>query len=204
MLCKYNCGNEAKYGQCCSDFPSKCPVVRRKNSEKLKQNKRNIKKYKCSFCNRDFLHYNLKTHENNCVKNPDYSKNKKCKLCGESLKYGVKYCGHICANIDIGKLYRNGKNHPLWQGGEFWYRNACIEEYGYKCFICEFDKIIKIHHIDGNHKNNVLENLVPLCPNHHELCHDKKFKNGVNKLIEKKMRGWKCSKDIGDGVSKTL
>lgn len=38
------------------------------------------------------------------------------------------------------------------------------------CCICQ-TPFIQIHHIDGNHDNNDLDNLAPLCPNHHALAH---------------------------------
>lgn len=40
------------------------------------------------------------------------------------------------------------------------------------CCICQ-TPFIQIHHIDGNHDNNVLDNLAPLCPNHHAIAHSK-------------------------------
>jgi hypothetical protein len=40
------------------------------------------------------------------------------------------------------------------------------------CCICQ-TPFIHIHHIDGNNKNNTIDNLAPLCPNHHALAHSK-------------------------------
>lgn len=44
-----------------------------------------------------------------------------------------------------------------------------------KCVICSFDKIVDLHHIDGNKKNNKKVNLIGLCPNHHFLIHKKRY-----------------------------
>ena len=44
-----------------------------------------------------------------------------------------------------------------------------------KCKICSFDKIVDLHHIDGNKKNNEKSNLMGLCPNHHFLIHKKGY-----------------------------
>jgi hypothetical protein len=41
-------------------------------------------------------------------------------------------------------------------------------EFNYLCAICGKPNP-HIHHIDGNHSNNEVENLLPLCPNHHLL-----------------------------------
>jgi len=40
------------------------------------------------------------------------------------------------------------------------------------CCICQ-TPFIHAHHIDFNNENNVIDNLVPLCPNHHALAHSK-------------------------------
>lgn len=44
-----------------------------------------------------------------------------------------------------------------------------------KCKICSFNKIVDLHHIDGNKKNNKKSNLMGLCPNHHFLIHKKGY-----------------------------
>jgi len=36
-----------------------------------------------------------------------------------------------------------------------------------KCCLCDYDKYIHLHHIDGDRSNNRLSNLASLCPNHH-------------------------------------
>lgn len=50
------------------------------------------------------------------------------------------------------------------------YRRIAFENYKDKCDICGWDKderILEVHHIDENRKNNKLENLIILCP----ICH---------------------------------
>lgn len=65
-----------------------------------------------------------------------------------------------------------------------------VEDVVYRrCYFCEFDKTLQIHHIiqkcDGGLDEE--ENLVELCPNHHALIHDNKyiiqFSNGFLILI---------------------
>jgi len=58
-----------------------------------------------------------------------------------------------------------------------------------KCVICQYDIIIHIHHIDQNHYNNKVENLIPLCPNHHSQAHLKTDKNSIT--IEQLKEYWK-------------
>ena len=69
-------------------------------------------------------------------------------------------------------------------------RKKCLEEYGYKCSVCEFDfekiygligkDFIHVHHvkplseINGEYKVNPIEDLRPVCPNCHAMLHKKK------------------------------
>ena len=45
-------------------------------------------------------------------------------------------------------------------------KDAVLKEYRHRCAVCGGDDP-HIHHIDENHSNNLLENLLPLCPNCH-------------------------------------
>lgn len=47
-----------------------------------------------------------------------------------------------------------------------------IENSMNRCCICS-EIGIQIHHMDGNRNNNNIENLCPLCPNHHSIIHKK-------------------------------
>lgn len=42
-----------------------------------------------------------------------------------------------------------------------------------QCLTCREarDAMLDVHHIDKNHKNDILENLAYLCPNHHREAH---------------------------------
>ena len=53
------------------------------------------------------------------------------------------------------------------------------------CVICKFDKIVELHHLNENHKDNKKENLIGLCPNCHRMIHSSEFKKEMkNKIIE--------------------
>jgi len=65
-------------------------------------------------------------------------------------------------------------------------RRYLLQKASYKCTRCCFDErrpcgstILEIDHIDGNHQNNVIENLQVLCPNCHALT--PKYRNWHNK-----------------------
>ena len=52
------------------------------------------------------------------------------------------------------------------------YRARAFREYIHKCAVCGWDEdedILEVHHIDENHQNNDINNLIILCP----ICHRK-------------------------------
>lgn len=84
-------------------------------------------------------------------------------------------------------------------------RKACLDYYGYKCKICNFDfaskygnnfkNIIEVHHIvplnsiKESYVVNPVKDLIPICPNCHTIIHSKKdgvySPDEVKELIEK-------------------
>ena len=49
-------------------------------------------------------------------------------------------------------------------------RKAPYRQHAKPCELCGFEHA-DVHHIDGDHNNNDLNNLISLCPNHHRLVH---------------------------------
>lgn len=82
--------------------------------------------------------------------------------------------GHHSINPDTGRTFNGG------------YRYLCLCFWPHVCAIpgCGWDKCIEIHHIDENHNNDVKENLIPLCPNHHRLTVIKEYKDDIEKVIK--------------------
>lgn len=102
----------------------------------------------------------------------------KCANCGKTCKYvDTKCCSQKChrefQKKEMFALIENGNNTLYVKN----YRKYLIEKRGPKCEQCGWDKInpktgkcpIELDHIDGNHKNNSIENLRLLCPNCHSL-----------------------------------
>lgn len=69
-----------------------------------------------------------------------------------------------------------GKDHPNWRGGSSRYWGGKILSQSNKdtscCQICKDKTKTEIHHIDGNPKNNQLENLGVVCTYCHFAIHD--------------------------------
>ncbi len=89
-----------------------------------------------------------------------------------------------------------------WQKGELsgnrgnsistYVRKYIFKKYNNKCVKCSWDKTnkytnkipLQVHHIDGNNKNTVEENLTLLCPNCHSLTNNY---GGHNKTSRKNL-----------------
>ena len=69
------------------------------------------------------------------------------------------------------------------------YRQKCLDAKGRSCVICGDETDIEVHHIDGNRDNNDIENLVPLCGDHHSAIHNPSFRELSNQLPEESMSG---------------
>ena len=104
--------------------------------------------------------------------------NKICPVCGTEFKTkkGSKEekttCSYSCSNTH----FRSGENNPNWNLDS--YRTTCFNYHKKECIICGESKIVTVHHFDENHHNNSPENLIPLCPTHHQYIHSK-YKNEI-------------------------
>jgi hypothetical protein len=109
---------------------------------------------------------------------------KVCPVCGKKFKEKKGCpkekitCSCKCSNT----YFRSGKNHPNWSDDA--YRTTCFLEHEKKCVICGEEQIVEVHHYDGNHSNNKIENLIPLCPTHHKYCHSRYIFDIIDKIDE--------------------
>lgn len=110
-----------------------------------------------------------------------------CPICGKPFTDKKGYirerttCSYACSN----KFFRSGENNGNWK--EDAYRTTCFAKKEKKCIVCGEDKVVEVHHFDGNHKNNKIENLIPLCPTHHQYCHSRYYIE-IKDIIEKHVR----------------
>lgn len=65
--------------------------------------------------------------------------------------------------------------------------SGCCQECGYSKTRENGRSILTVHHIDGNRKNNVIENLQLLCPNCHTLTNNFAF-NGRTHTVESRLK----------------
>ena len=120
----------------------------------------------CPYCSTEVICSNIKRHIDHCHLNP---KNlKECVVCGAAIKNYKKSkgtCSRICSNTFF-KESRKRKSLVR-------YRSICFDAHGKSCVVCGENKIVTVHHINENHKDNRPENLVPLCPTHHQYMHSR-------------------------------
>jgi len=106
-------------------------------------------------------------------------KKQECKRCKRTRPHHAKgYCNG-CYNsvfhMENAKDWNYRRNH-----------NISAEKYREltkRCIICGFNKYVVLHHLDENHKNSTEDNLIGLCPNHHQLVHTLKYRDEIKKQI---------------------
>lgn len=107
---------------------------------------------------------------------------KDCPICGTKFTTGKDSprekitCSHSCAN----SYFRSGVNNPNWK--EHSYRTTCFHFHKKECIVCGEDKIVEVHHLDENNKNNSPNNLIPLCPTHHQYWHSR-YKEEIEQIV---------------------
>lgn len=137
--------------------------------------KANNTKKCCNFCSKEYTLANINKHEKACGKNP--TNMKECPVCKTMhSKKGVT-CSYSCSNTH----FRSGKDNPNWK--EDRYNTTCWLHHGKKCLVCGEEKIVAVHHVNENHDDNRPENLVPLCPTHHQYVHSR-YRDEVQPIID--------------------
>lgn len=174
FTCQY-CGEHKKNKNSLSVHSVYCNL----NPERKIANNQDTRKKKtvCSFCNEEFFSVGIKHHKKSCSKNPKVlnDNGKTCPICKTVFLGKSKTCSYSCSN----SLFRHKR-----PGGTRYietedlldtdkYRDICFRFHERKCVVCGEDKIVEVHHYNGNHSDNRIENLIPLCPTHHKYCHSR-------------------------------
>lgn len=95
-----------------------------------------------------------------------------CKRCKRKLPLHAKNLCAGCYNsvfhLDKNKAYQQRKRNKV--------DLITYQKVTQTCVVCGFEKIVDLHHIDGNKQNNSSENLIGLCPNHHRMINNHRYK----------------------------
>jgi len=119
---------------------------------------------------------------------------KLCKSCGKQISNRNIYCDNKCQASFQYKTYIEKWKEGLEDGmsGQTsissHIKKYIFEKYNSKCCKCGWNKTnphtgnipLEVEHVDGNHKNNLEENLKLLCPSCHSLTATYKGANRGN------------------------
>ena len=117
-------------------------------------------------------------------------KTKECTRCKRILPIKAKGvcagCYSFVFKLDYNKEWNRRKYHNI--------SSELYKEITKSCAVCGFDKVVDLHHLDENRKNNSRENLAGLCPNHHKMFHDFRYRKEIREELRKK--GFNVPEDI--------
>ena len=164
---------------------------------------------KCNHCGKEFERETRRANEaikrgyNQYCSDECKSNSKKikcnCAHCGKELyktpsevsrsKSGNVFCDKSCAASYNNSNFRTGKNNPNWKGGTDTskaHTRIAYRTYVRKCAVCGIDEecVLEVHHVDENHDNNDIDNLIILCAN----CHARVHRGGYTITEETKLK----------------
>lgn len=105
-----------------------------------------------------------------------------CKRCNREMPVHAKGlcagCYNFVFHLDKNKAWNQKKNYGL--------NIETYKKITKSCVICGFDKVVDLHHLDQNKTNNSEKNLLGLCPNHHKMLHDFRYREEMLNLLKEK------------------
>lgn len=138
---------------------------------------------KCSNCGKECVKH-AKGMCTTCYKRLVWKpKEKICLRCKRSKPLHAKgLCGG-CYNVVYNLEYQKNRNYQIYHNIE----PELYRKITKACIICSFDKVVELHHLDNNRKNNSEENMIGLCPNHHKMIHILKYKDEIIAEIKERL-----------------
>jgi len=172
VFCKRSCQNDnslRNHERLCKNNPNKQIANIDAAREKA------YEKHDCRFCKIPFALAGLKKHEQHCKKNPTVikEKGKNCPVCDVFFLSEQITCSYSCSNLHFPR--NNSKKYTN-------YRTICFKYHKKECIICSENKIVAVHHANEDHTDNRPENLIPLCPTHHQYVHSRYKEDVMDKI----------------------
>jgi len=144
----------------------------------------------CKGCGQEKEHHG-KGYCFNCYRKLAWKREKKiCKRCKRELPLHAKGLCPGCYNFVFHTERTKAHNKMRWYGIEPESYSKITKE----CAVCGFNKVVELHHLDHNHKNRSDTNLAGLCPNHHKMIHNFRFRKEMRELLKKK--GFNLPEDV--------
>ena len=137
---------------------------------------------KCKGCGKDDEHH-AKGFCYNCYRKLAWKpKKKECEKCGRVMHIHAKGVCPGCYTTKFRLKYNKDWNYKNRHNIDPEIYKKITE----RCLICGFDKVVDLHHVDENSKNNSQNNLIGICPNHHKMFHHMNFRQEIIKLLKEK------------------
>jgi hypothetical protein len=90
------------------------------------------------------------------------------------------FCSRNCSNSEGGKA--KAIKHHYDEVAH--YTTVAWRHHEKKCVVCSESNVVAVHHLNEEHNDNRPENLVPLCPTHHQYMHSR-HKHLIEDVVEK-------------------
>ncbi len=136
----------------------------------------------------------LQSSKNDRLFGPIEEHSKTCEVCKNEFKWlgrkntkafeKIRFCSRKCANSVGGKILADKRESD----GISHYRTICKKYHKWKCVVCDEHLILEVHHLNEDHEDNSPNNLVPLCPTHHQYIHSP-YRGLIEPIIEKYIGG---------------
>ena len=130
-----------------------------------------------SKCKRSQVSYCSRKCYSEYTKNNNTKIEKECEECGtkyktkSSKKDSSKFCSYECKQKVFHAFKGSGEDNKNYRKGSRYYRKRAFDYYPNECLICKYKNDLHVHHIDGSHQNNHIENLRILCQSCHRKVH---------------------------------
>lgn len=115
---------------------------------------------------------------------------KTCECCGDNFIWtgrektkafaAARFCKRSCSNSVGGKALALLREET----GISHYTTLCKKYHEWKCVVCGEERILAVHHLNEDHTDDRPQNLIPLCPTHHQYVHSK-YRDLVQPIIDK-------------------
>lgn len=107
-----------------------------------------------------------------------------CKSCGRERPHNAKGLCNGCYNrinhYGAIKRYNAMKKYGI--------DLETMKKVTKSCTCCNFSKIVDLHHLSGNKKDNNTDNLIGLCPNCHRMIHTYEHYQEIVEIL--KLKGY--------------
>jgi len=113
-----------------------------------------------------------------------------CRRCGREIVIHAKGLCNGCYNFVFHLEQTKGSNHLKIHN----INPGLYKRITKSCVLCGFEKVVDLHHLDEDHKNTSPENLIGLCPNHHKMFHDFRYRKEIQEQLREK--GFNIPEDI--------